>query len=57
MFQTVLREFLRRVPDYTIVHEQVEPYAFASVNGGFAQLPIRYTPGAKVNDERILETL
>jgi cytochrome P450 len=57
VFQTVLREFLVRVPDYSVVHDQVERYSFAANNAGYAQFPIRYTPGTRVNATPMLDKI
>ncbi|WP_181780618.1 cytochrome P450 [Pseudonocardia pini] len=57
IFQTVIREFLTRLPDYEVVQEKAESYVFACVNAGFAFLPVRYTPGPKVHPTPILAEL
>jgi cytochrome P450 len=57
IFQTVIREFLSRVPDYRVVTEKAESYVFACVNAGYAILPVRYTPGPRVHATPILEQL
>ncbi|MDN5915551.1 MAG: cytochrome P450 [Pseudonocardia sp.] len=55
IFQTVIREFLTRVPDYRVVQDEAESYVFACVNAGFAVLPLRYTPGPRIHETPVLE--
>jgi len=57
IFQIALRQFLVRIPDYTVLPDEAKPYVFACVNAGYAQLRIRYTPGTRVFEQPILEKL
>jgi cytochrome P450 len=57
VFQTVLREFLSRIPDYRVVEDEVRSYDFACNNAGYARLPITYTPGERSGHDLALEHL
>ncbi|KUM37412.1 hypothetical protein AR539_09115 [Arthrobacter sp. EPSL27] len=57
VFQTVLRQFLTRVPDYEVQEDQLQNYAYAATNAGFAYFPIKYTPGKRLSEHPIFETL
>lgn len=57
VFQTVLREFLTRVPDYRIDRSRLERYRRASTNAGWTSMPMTYTPGRAVSPVRILDRL
>lgn len=57
VFQTVLRDFLIRVPDYQIDHDRTSAYGFAANNAGFAVMPMTFTPGKPLASRRILEKL
>jgi cytochrome P450 len=57
VFQTVLRDFLIRVPDYKIDHDRTSAYRFAANSAGFVVMPMTFTPGKPLASRRILEKL
>lgn len=48
MYRTTIRQFMTRIPDYQVERDEVRKYQFASVNAGYAYLPITFTPGPKL---------
>ena len=48
MFQEMVSEVLRRMPDYTIDEAGLKPYPSVSAVNGYIAIPARFTPGAKV---------
>jgi len=47
MFEVMLREALRRLPDYQVVREGVRKAPSASVVLAFTHLPVRFSPSAR----------
>jgi len=41
----IITEVLRRIPDYRIDRDRMQPYPSAGLINGFIRLPIRFTPG------------
>lgn len=48
MFQEMVSEVLRRIPDYTVDERGVRPYPSISGVNGYINIPARFTPGDKV---------
>jgi cytochrome P450 len=48
MFQEMMRQILRRMPDYDLDEDHVTPYPDRAMVNGWASLPVRFTPGARV---------
>jgi len=48
MFQEMVSEVLRRMPDYRIDEEGLRPYPSISGVNGWISIPARFTPGPKV---------
>lgn len=57
VFQIVTRSVLIRMPDFKVDHEAATRYVRRAVNNGWATMPITFTPGPKVHEDRILEVL
>ena len=47
MFQEMIGEVLRRLPDYTLVEEGLRPYPSIGGVNGWIRIPARFTPGNK----------
>ena len=50
IFQTVLRQFLSRVPDYEVVEAQ--QYKLTNNNAGYARMIMRFAPGKNLGPQR-----
>ena len=50
MFQEMIRQILSRIPEYELDEDQIQPYADRGMVQGWAALPARFTPGARVGD-------
>jgi cytochrome P450 len=48
VFQTVLRNVLRRMPDYRIDREQARQFPILAVANGWIQMPATFTPGPRL---------
>lgn len=57
IFQIVLRKVLIRMPDFSVDEASSIRYRRGAVNAGYAHMPIRFTPGEPLSDERIVEKI
>ncbi len=48
MFQAMISEVLKRMPDYTLIEEGLRPYPSIGGVNGWINIPARFTPGKKV---------
>lgn len=48
MFESMMRQVLTRIPDYTIDHDACVRYPSIAAINGVASIPARFTPGAKI---------
>ena len=48
MFQEMVSEVLRRIPDFTVDEAGLRPYPSISGVNGYIAIPARFTPGSKV---------
>ena len=48
MFEVLITEVLKRLPDYKIVEEEIIPYPSIGVTNGWIHIPVTFTPGKKV---------
>lgn len=48
MFEVMIAEVLKRLPDFAVVEDRVEKYTRVSGVNGWIRIPATFTPGAKV---------
>jgi cytochrome P450 len=48
VYDTMLSEVLRRMPDYQVIEDGIRAYPSIAVVNGWMSLPANFTPGAKV---------
>jgi cytochrome P450 len=47
-FKEIMRQVLRRMPDYVVDVEQIAEYPNWSSIGGWARIPATFTPGSRL---------
>lgn len=53
MFETMLKEVLSRMPDYTVIEEDACPYKVLSSVNGWINMPITFTPGNRISTDPV----
>jgi cytochrome P450 len=48
MFQEMVSEVLKRMPDYELIEEELRPYPSIGGVNGWVSIPARFTPGKKL---------
>jgi hypothetical protein len=48
VYDTMLAEVLKRMPDYRVIEDGIRSYPTISVVNGWINIPARFTPGVKV---------
>lgn len=47
--KTMISTVLKRIPDYRVVEEDLQGYPSWGITGGWAKVPVTFTPGAKLD--------
>ena len=55
IFQTVIPQFLTRVPDYRVL--SYKQYGLTNNNAGFAEMIMEFTPGERINNPPLFEKI